>query len=147
MSPSQAAIGTREIGVLADSHYHADGRRELLRFINQEGLQVYISRVAPGVTTAWHCHKLQTDTWAVLEGRLLVGLATSLESSGDQRQIWLYGPPHKTVIIPPNTWHGYHNPGPGYATLLNITDSIYNPEDELRRDPYIIPDFWRIEDK
>ena len=146
MSSSQAVIGRQEIGTLLDSHYHGDGRRELFRFVNQEGLQVYISRVAPGVTAAWHCHRLQTDTWAVLDGRLLVGLATSLESEGAQRQIWLFGP-QKTVVIPPNTWHGYHNPGPGYATLLNVIDAIYNPDDELRMDPHIIPDFWKIEDK
>lgn len=146
MSSLEAAIETREIGSVTDSHCHADGRRELHRFVNREGLQVYISRVAPGVTTAWHRHELQTDTWAVLEGRLLVGLASSLERPGAQRQIWLYGP-QKTLVIPPSTWHGYYNPGPGYATLLNITDSIFNPDDEFRTDPHVIPDFWKIEDK
>ncbi|MEX0799601.1 MAG: hypothetical protein WD379_00120 [Dehalococcoidia bacterium] len=137
-----------EIGRVLPSHYHADGRRELFRFINREGLQVYISRIAPGVTTAWHCHRLQTDTWAVTEGRLLVGLAASLDAPDPPRaeQVWLYDP-HSTLVIPPGTWHGYHNPGPGFATLLNITDSIYDPDDELRADPHVIPGFWRVEDK
>ena len=146
MSSSQTVVSAPEIGALADSHYHADGRRELFRFVNEEGLQVYISRIAPGVTTAWHCHQIQTDTWAVLDGRLLVGLATSLRTPDTQRQVWLYGP-QQVLRIPPSTWHGYHNPGPGFATLLNITDSTYNPDDELREDPHIIPDFWTVEDK
>ena len=143
---TQTAVAAEEIGSLIPSHYHADGRRELFRFVNREGLQVYISRIAPGVTTAWHRHTVQTDTWAVSQGRLLVGLATSLEAAGRQRQVWLYDP-HSTLIIPPNTWHGYHNPGPGFATLVNIIDAEYDPDDELRADPHIIPNFWRVEDK
>ena len=126
------------------SHYHADGRRQLFRFVNQEGLQVYTSRIAPGVVTAWHCHKRQTDTWVVIEGRLLVGLAASLDRGGEQRKIWLYGP-HEVVRILPSTWHGYYNPGPYFATLLNITDSIYDPEDELRADPDSVSGFWGVE--
>ena len=146
MTTPQATVDTSEIGCLLPSHYHADGRRELCRFVNEDGLQVYVSRIAPGVTTAWHRHEIQTDTWAVLAGRLLVGLATSLESLGPQRQIWLYGP-QSSLSIPPSTWHGYHNPGPGFATLLNITNSIYNPDDEQRMDPQIIEGFWEVEDK
>ena len=128
------------------SHYHADGRRQLFRFLNQEGLQIYISKIAPGTVTAWHCHKLQTDTWVVLEGHLLVGLARSLEPPGDTAKVWLYDP-HQIVRIPPNTWHGYYNPGPGFTTLLNITDSEYNPSDELRTDADILPNFWSVERK
>jgi dTDP-4-dehydrorhamnose 3,5-epimerase-like enzyme len=115
-------------------HYHGDGRRAMYRYINGETVkQVYVVDIRPGVTTAWHGHKHQSDYWIVLDGMLQVGLVNEAET--EKREIWMNGANQQVLEIPPGWWHGYHNPGPGIVRMINMTTNSFNPDepDELRK--------------
>jgi dTDP-4-dehydrorhamnose 3,5-epimerase len=106
----------------------------MFRYINGERIeQVYVVDIRPGVTTAWHGHRNQSDFWVVLDGMLQVGLVDQAATA--VQEIWLNGGNQQVLEIPPGWWHGYHNPGPAIVRMINMTTASYNPEqpDELRQ--------------
>jgi dTDP-4-dehydrorhamnose 3,5-epimerase len=107
--------------------------------------QVYITTAYPGVIKAWHYHKLQTDTWAVLAGMALVGLYDQRKDSPTRGHInEFYMGVHNPILlqIPPGVMHGFKCISQEETIVLNVPTHTYNYEnpDEFRlppRDPSI----------
>ena len=112
--------------------------------------QVYMTTAKPGIVKAWHAHKLQTDNFTCVSGRIRLALYDARESSGTFKQIQdfiidLENP--LLVQIPANVYHGFKCIGDKEAIVINTVTRAYNHEnpDEYRIDPYEndIPYNWR----
>jgi len=95
--------------------------------------QVSISKTFPGIIKAFHCHKLQTDIWYVVQGNIRAVTFTYGTNEENPEQTFL-GEDYndQILVIPPNTWHGYQVLGNKPATILYMLDQEYNPDDEER---------------
>ncbi len=118
--------------------------------IFQEFGQVYMTTAKPGIVKAWHAHKLQTDNFTCVFGRIRLALYDARESSKTFKQIQdfvinLENP--MLVQIPANVYHGFKCIGDKEAIVINTVTRAYNHgnPDEYRIDPYEndIPYNWR----
>lgn len=114
--------------------------------------QVYVSAAFPGVVKAWHCHRVQTDSFCCLRGNVKIGLYDDREGSptAGEAQAIVCGELRPIVVqIPPLVWHGFVALGGEIAVVLNVPTEHYNAADpdELRRPPDdpTIPFTWRTE--
>lgn len=112
--------------------------------------QVYMTTAKPGVVKAWHCHKLQTDNFSCVFGKIKLVLYDAREESKTFREIQdfiidLENP--LLVQIPPNVYHGFKCIGAQEAIMINTVTHAYNHAnpDEYRIDSYEndIPYDWR----
>ncbi len=102
--------------------------------------QVTISTIFPGAIKAFHKHSIQTDWVACVSGN--VKLITfenrdqSIPSSKEtisQLTTTCFGEKKPLLVrIAPETYHGYTTIGNEPATIIYITDHVYNPQDEFR---------------
>ena len=108
--------------------------------------QINFSMQYPGVTKAWHRHKLQTDYWVCLIGNLKVGVYRE-----EDNQAWQIVTGEKRpgiLIIPPTLWHGATVVGPENAGLLYYVTQSYDPvcPDEERRAASSVSGFnWEVQ--
>jgi len=115
--------------------------------------QVYLTTAYPGVTKAWHYHRMQTDHFIVVRGMMKVVLYDSREESltygivneffmGEHNQILLQ--------IPPLVYHGFKCISEHEALVINVPTELYNyaEPDEFRIDPHSgeIPYDWSRKD-
>ena len=77
----------------------------------------------------WHMHKIHTDYFAVVQGRVLFRLA--YDDGRPEEKTVLTEHDHKTLILPPEVWHNYIALEP--SILVFYTDHKFNPNDEFRR--------------
>lgn len=112
--------------------------------------QVYMTTAKPGVVKAWHGHKLQTDSFTCVFGRIKLALYDTREDSRTFKEVQdfiidLENP--LLVQIPPNVYHGFKCIGDKEAIVINTVSLPYNyaKPDEYRIDPYEndIPYDWR----
>jgi dTDP-4-dehydrorhamnose 3,5-epimerase len=112
--------------------------------------QVYMTTAKPGVVKAWHYHKLQTDSFTCVSGRIKLALYDARENSPTFKQIQdftldLENP--RLVQIPPDVYHGFKCIGTEEAIVINTITLPYNhaSPDEYRVDAYDnnIPYDWR----
>ncbi len=75
-----------------------------------------------------HMHKNQTDYFAVVRGKVLFRLA---DENGKEEKFVMTENDHKTLVIPPNVWHGYMALEP--AIMVFYLSHKYDPSDEFRR--------------
>ena len=116
--------------------------------------QVYMTTVYPGVVKAWHYHKLQTDTFAVLRGTLKLVIYDPREDSPSHGEIdeFFIGEHNPLLVqIPPMIYHGFKGVGTEEAIVLNCPNEPYNREapDEYRLDAHTdeIPYDWTRKDR
>jgi len=109
--------------------------------IFQEFGQVYMTTAYPGVVKAWHFHKLQTDNFTCIAGKMRLALYDARESSKtfkaiDEFIISLDEP--LLVQIPPLVYHGFKCVSDKEAVVINTVTRSYNPKepDEYRVDAY-----------
>src|SRR5512142_1734933 len=115
--------------------------------------QTYLTTMYPGVTKAWHYHKLQTDYFTCLRGMIKLVLFDEREGSptrGLVNEFFLGDHATQLVVIPHHVWHGFKNVGDCESLILNVTTRPYdhaNP-DERRIDPHDnhIPYRWERRD-
>ncbi len=72
-----------------------------------KGLTVTISKLDPGAEVPLHTHRIE-EAIVVQDGRGIFHLGgenVTVEADA-------------TVLVPPETIHGFHNPGPGILTVL-----------------------------
>jgi len=126
---------------------HVDDRGWLMEILRDDAEifidfgQVYVSAGFPGVVKAWHCHRIQTDSFCVLSGNAKVGLYDDREGSptcGEAQAIVAGELDPLVVQIPPMVWHGFMALAGRIAVVLNVPTVHYNRDepDELRRDPF-----------
>src|SRR3989338_4253487 len=103
-------VNVKKLKVIPDER----GRlMEILRSdddIFKEFGQVYMTTAKPGVVKAWHYHKIQTDNFACVSGKIRLALYDARKNSKTYKEInefviSLDDP--LLVQIPPNVYHGF----------------------------------------
>lgn len=103
--------------------------------------QVYMTTAKPGIVKAWHWHKLQTDSFTCVFGKIKLALYDARKDSPTYSQIQdfeisLENP--LLVQIPPEVYHGFKCIGNEEAIVINTVTNPYNHSnpDEYRVDPF-----------
>ncbi len=139
---------------------HCDERGRLMEMLRRDDPemdvtfgQVYLTTAYPGVTKAWHYHKLQTDHFICTRGMMKVVLYDARENSPTKGEIneFFIGDHNPMIVeIPPLVYHGFKCVSDFEATVVNITTNTYNYDnpDEYRVDPHNgeIPYDWNRRD-
>jgi dTDP-4-dehydrorhamnose 3,5-epimerase len=146
-------VQVKKLNVIADER----GRlAEILR--SDEAIfakfgQVYFTTAYPGVTKAWHYHKLQTDYFSAIKGMVKLVLYDSRQDSPTYKLInefiiGIHNP--QLVSIPPMVYHGFKAISDDEAIMINIPTELYNHNqpDEYRIDAHSsdIPYDWARKD-
>ena len=115
--------------------------------------QTYLTTMFPGVTKAWHYHKLQHDHFVCVRGMIKLALYDEREGSptkGVVNEFFLGDHNTQLVQIPPGVWHGFKNIGETESLIVNVVTKPYDPRqpDEYRLDPHQnhIPYSWARKD-
>lgn len=115
--------------------------------------QVYLTTAYPGVTKAWHFHRVQTDHFVVVHGMMKVVLYDSRENSSTHGMInEFFMGDHNPILlqIPPLVYHGFKCISEHEALVINVPTELYNyaEPDEYRLDPHDseIPYDWSRKD-
>lgn len=118
--------------------------------------QVYLTTAYPGVTKAWHYHKVQTDNFCVIKGMMKVVLYDARENSptrGEVNEFFIGELDPMLIIIPPLVYHGFKCISETEALVINSPTEVYNYNnpDEFRIDPAFrrrggIPYDWKRKD-
>ncbi|MCB9479772.1 MAG: dTDP-4-dehydrorhamnose 3,5-epimerase family protein [Deltaproteobacteria bacterium] len=125
--------------------------------------QVYMTTAYPGVTKAWHYHKLQDDHFAVVKGMMKLVLFDSRDPSlgfgyegevsptaGKVNEFFLGDSNPILVKIPKMVMHGFKGIGTEETIVINTVTMPYNYKepDELRWPPHdgSIPYDWARHD-
>ena len=118
--------------------------------IFQQFGQVYMTTAKPGIVKAWHYHRLQTDNFTCVFGKIRLALYDAREDSKTFKEVQdfiidLENP--MLIQIPSNVYHGFKCIGEKEAIVINTVTRPYNYERpaEYRTDPYDndIPYDWR----
>jgi dTDP-4-dehydrorhamnose 3,5-epimerase len=134
-------VKVKNLKVLSDER----GRlMEILRRDDPEFIkfgQVYMTTVLPGVVKAWHYHKLQTDSFACVQGKIRLALYDPRKDSathGEIQDFILSLEEPKLVQIPSGVYHGFKCLGGKEAIVVNIVTEPYNraSPDEYRVDAF-----------
>lgn len=112
--------------------------------------QVYMTTAYPGITKAWHYHKLQDDYFTCISGTMRLALYDDRKDSATYKEvndfvISLENP--LLVKIPKLVYHGFKCVGDKEAVVINIPTLPYYPDkpDEYRLDAFDndIPYDWK----
>jgi dTDP-4-dehydrorhamnose 3,5-epimerase len=103
--------------------------------------QVYMTTAKPGIVKAWHWHKLQTDSFCCIYGKMRLALYDARRASPTYGEIqdFIMGIENPVVVqIPPEVYHGFKCIGKDEAIVINTVTEPYNHKnpDEYRIDPY-----------
>ncbi len=101
--------------------------------------QTYMTTMYPGVTKAWHYHRLQTDHFVCVRGMIKLVLFDERDTSptkGTINEFFLGDHDQLLVQIPPNVWHGFKNIGESESIIVNVTTHCYDP---AKPDEYRLP--------
>jgi dTDP-4-dehydrorhamnose 3,5-epimerase-like enzyme len=119
-----------------DIQFHEDDRAQrLLNVFNLDVGQVNVSYVSSkDHVVAWHRHEKQTDIWVCLQGAFKVGLVEFPIVTNKPKVHWIYlsEKRQKSLVIPPNWYHGYRALEPN-SILMYYMDQKYDPNDEFRQ--------------
>ena len=103
--------------------------------------QVYMTTAKPGIAKAWHWHKLQTDSFTCVHGKIRLALYDGREDSSTKGEIMdfeisLDNP--MVVQIPEGVYHGFKCISDYEAIVINNVTRAYNHDnpDEHRVDAY-----------
>ncbi|MDD5681313.1 MAG: dTDP-4-dehydrorhamnose 3,5-epimerase family protein [Candidatus Omnitrophica bacterium] len=103
--------------------------------------QVYMTTAFPNVVKAWHYHKIQTDNFTCINGKMKLALYDARKNSKTYKEvnefvISLENP--LLVQIPPLVYHGFKCVSSVEAMVINTVTEPYNAKnpDEYRIDPY-----------
>lgn len=115
--------------------------------------QVYMTTAYPGVTKAWHYHKLQTDNFVCVRGMMKVVLYDARPDSstkGEINEFFIGEHNPMLVVIPAGVYHGFKCVSEYEAIVINTPTNTYNrtTPDEYRLAPHdgSIPYDWNRKD-
>ena len=116
--------------------------------------QVYMTTVYPGVVKAWHYHKIQHDSFAVVRGMLKLVLYDPRDGSptrGQVQEFFLGDHNPLLVQIPPMVYHGFKGISVEETIVINCPTEPYNraAPDEYRLEAHTkeIPYDWTRKDQ
>ncbi|MBU0571915.1 MAG: dTDP-4-dehydrorhamnose 3,5-epimerase family protein [Candidatus Omnitrophica bacterium] len=103
--------------------------------------QVYMTTAFPGVVKAWHYHKIQTDSFTCIRGKMRLGLCDGREGSptfGNTEEYVISLANPLLVRIPPEVYHGFKCVSAEEAVVINTVTEPYNYKepDEYRVDAF-----------
>src|SRR3989338_2011766 len=103
--------------------------------------QVYMTTAKPQAVKAWHWHKLQTDSFCCVFGKIRLALYDARKDSKTYKQIDEFEMSIENpllVQIPQNVYHGFKCIGDEEAIVINTVTKPYNHEnpDECRVDAF-----------
>jgi len=103
--------------------------------------QVYMTTAYPGVTKAWHYHKLQDDYFTCIAGAMRLALYDAREDSPTYKEIndFVVSLDNPILVrIPKLVYHGFKCISDKEAIVINIPTSPYNYKtpDEYRLDAF-----------
>lgn len=113
--------------------------------------QITVSHIFPGAIKAFHKHEIQTDWVVCVQGnvKLITFPDTGDATLPPEIKITCFGEKNPAMVkIPPGNYHGYTTLGSQAATIIYITNEVYNPNDEYRLDWNALgDDVWKIDNK
>ena len=103
--------------------------------------QVYMTTAKPNVVKSWHWHKIQTDSFTCISGKMRLALYDAREDSSTKGEINDFEISLDTpmvVQIPPGVYHGFKCISDQEAIVINTVTEPYNYKDpdENRIDAY-----------
>lgn len=103
--------------------------------------QVYMTTAFPGIIKGWHYHKLQSDNFTCVMGKILLAVYDARPGSptfGELNDFILSLDEPKLVHIPIGVYHGFKNIGDKEAVVVNTITKPYdqNTPDEYRLDAF-----------
>lgn len=112
--------------------------------------QVYMTTVFSGLVKAWHYHKVQTDNFTCIVGKIRLALYDARKKSPTFKEInefTLSSDEPELIQIPHFVYHGFKGIAKIESIVINIPTESYNhlTPDEYRIDAYKndIPYNWR----
>ncbi|MFA5389682.1 MAG: dTDP-4-dehydrorhamnose 3,5-epimerase family protein [Candidatus Omnitrophota bacterium] len=112
--------------------------------------QVYMTTAYPGVTKAWHYHKLQDDHFTCISGVMRLALYDSRKDSPTYKEVndFIISLDNPILVkIPKLVYHGFKCVSAQEAMVINVPTMPYNYKapDEYRLDAFDndIPYDWR----
>lgn len=112
--------------------------------------QVYMTTVFPGIVKSWHYHRLQTDNFTCVSGKVRFALYDARENSPTYKEVneFVISLDEPILVqIPPLVYHGFKCIGDEEAIVINTVTESYNHKnpDEYRVDAYKndIPYDWK----
>ena len=115
--------------------------------------QVYLTTAYPGVTKAWHYHKMQHDSMCCVKGTLKLVLYDPRDDSptkGEVNEFFIGEHNPMLVQFPPGVYHGFKGVGTEEALVINTPTETYRYDkpDEYRLDAHDndIPYDWARKD-
>jgi len=126
---------------------HPDNRGRLFEVLRRDDPefmqfgQAYVTTAYPGIVKGWHCHRIQTDFFCLIEGHARFALYDPRPDSptkGEINEIECDSAQPRLIIIPPNVFHGFKNIGDHDVICMNCPTEPYNraTPDEIHIDPY-----------
>lgn len=116
--------------------------------------QVYMTTVYPGVVKAWHWHRRQTDSIAVVKGMLKLVAYDNREGSPTRGQVqeFFIGDHNPMLVqIPPLLLHGFKGISTEETIVVNCCTQPYNPvepdEERLPAHSPQVPYDWSRKDR
>ena len=99
--------------------------------------QVYLTTANPGIIKAWHWHRLQTDHFTCIQGRMKLVLYDARSNSPTQGEVdeFIIGDDNRLLVaIPPMVYHGFQSLSDVETIVINIPTEPYNHQqpDECR---------------
>ena len=139
---------------------HADHRGSLLEVIDTRDpfwsepiVYAYRITIRPGRIKGWGMHKLQTDRYLTMAGRLRVVLYDGRTNSSSYQRFVEFQFTDETpglLSIPPGVWHADQNTGDRDVVIVNFPTRAYDHDrpDKYRIDPFSgeIPFDWSLKD-
>lgn len=115
--------------------------------------QCYCTTVRPGAVKAWHCHRLQTDNFAVVSGMAKVVLYDGRDGSPTRGELAeLFAGMHNPILVhvPPGVYHGFKGISTDETVIVNCPTEPFGREqpDEVRLPAHggPIPYDWSLKD-
>ncbi|MDP3788808.1 MAG: dTDP-4-dehydrorhamnose 3,5-epimerase family protein [Candidatus Omnitrophota bacterium] len=112
--------------------------------------QVYVTTAFPGVVKAWHYHKIQTDNFTCVSGKMKLALYDARKNSKTYKEVneFIVSMDDPLLVqIPPFVYHGFKCVSGNEAMVVNTVTEPYNYKtpDEYRVDPHDndIPYDWK----
>ena len=122
-------VKVKQLRVMSDER----GRlMEVLRADDPEFIrfgQAYVTTAYPGVTKAWHYHKIQYDNFCCVKGMMKVVLYDSRDGSptkGEVNEFFIGDHNNILLQIPPLVYHGFKCISETEAMVLNCCTEAYN---------------------
>ncbi len=125
--------------VITNASYLTEYFRQDWEIVEHQIQHIIQVMLRPGVVTAWHMHKHQTDYVVVNTGMFKAVLCDGRDHSPTKGKVNVFNlsPMRPTLLVfPPGIWHGFQN-------LLNSQMSSFLSFSDR---PYIYenPDEWRL---